>query len=766
MEKWSSIRSKNFLLVGDADEAQMRVVAEKLEKFREALARVLPGLKFDAAIRTNVIVFKDPAGYRPFKPKRPDGSPDDAVAGYFLGGDDVNYITLSVAGDKGDPYQTIYHEYVHFVLRTSFGDSIPPWLDEGVAQYYETLKLIDDRNIEIGGVPGNKLVLLKQNALIPFKTFLATDGIALHSQGDDPRNMFYAQSWAFIHYLMQHDGLDRVMSLPAGRDPAERLPGSDVEKLEKDLRSYLDQPSLPVKTIALERPISAASILDSSSVSEADSNAYLGDLLYHADRLAEAEPYLRRAIALDPNSSLGNMSLGLLLMRKDSFIEARKRLEIAIAHDKSNFLAYFNYAYAISRESEGADGKIDGYSGDAAARMRSALKKAIELEPRYAESYRLLAFLNYVNDWDLDEAASLLKKGLALRPANQDFEILLARIELAQEKYDDARVLAEKLAKTASEANIRADADEILKTVGQYTKARVEINERSNVRVPWMSLLFFKRSWLTSNDLSKIEIDREINNLNRALERPRADEQQIVGRINSVKCSDGVISYVVASDGRQLSFFSKGFQDLRMAVLLEGEHSFQIDCGVDFSKYLTVLAYRAAAGKRAGTKPELTSITFVPDNFKLKTPSEMANLRVVVVEDDTIRKGRNSGTVEASLPDESRPEIRLASILESMRRPQTGESRVLGTVERIDCEGESVAITALAGGKRLRLNASPKDIKLSWFSIDASQVPLTCGSEPMMPNTILTYIPEGVEGGTLKAMEFVPAGFDLPAGKN
>jgi hypothetical protein len=266
--------------------------------------------------------------------------------------------------------------------------------------------------------------------------------------------------------------------------------------------------------------------------------------------------------------------------------------------------------------------------------------------------------------------------------------------------------------------------------------------------------------------LSKIESDREINNLNRALERPRADEKQIVGRINSVRCSDGTISYAVTSDRKRLSFFSKGFQDLRMAVLLEGDHSFEIDCGVDFSKYLTVLAYRAAAGKRAGSKSELTSITFVPDSFKLKSPSEMANLRMVVVEDDTLRKGRNSGTVEAALPDESKPEIRLASIRESMRRPQTGETRVLGTVERIDCDGDSVAITASANGKRLRLNASPKDIKLSWFTIDASQIPLTCGSEPMMPNTVLTYIPDGVESGTLKAMEFVPAGFDLPASRN
>jgi len=46
--------------------------------------------------------------------------------------------------------------------------------------------------------------------------------------------------------------------------------------------------------------------------------------------------------------------------------------------------------------------------------------------------------------------------------------------------------------------------------------------------------------------------------------------------------------------------------------------------------------------------------------------------------------------------------------------------------------------------------------------VDASQVPLVCGSEPMMPNTLFTFIPNDA-GDVLKAIEFVPAGFILPS---
>ena len=753
---WTSVRSKNFFLVGDASEVQLKDAAARLEQFRNALSQLLPEVRFDVGVRTNVIVFKDSATYRAFKPKRPDGTPDDAVAGYFLAGDDVNYITLSAAPDKGDPFHTINHEYVHFLLRSNFGAGIPRWLDEGIAEYFETLQITDTQHILLGRASESHILRLKSSSLIPLKTLLATDGAELHKRGDDPRNLFYAESWALVHFLIQRDGIEKIVSMARS---GSSVPDSDLEAMEKALPLYIQQAELPVSTTAAK--VSAA-VSDSTSgtVSDADSNAYLGDLLYHADRLAEAEPYLRKAVALDPNSPLGRMSLGLLLMRKDNFQEARKHLEFAISRDKTNHLAYFNYAYAISREAEDPNGLISGYSDEDAAKMRTALLKAMEIEPKFAESYRLLAFLDFVNDTNLEEAESLLKKGLSLRPSHPDFEILLAKVELAREKYTEARQLAEKLLRSSNDLEIKKDADEILKTIGQYTKARIEVLQTSNIAPPWVqSLLFLKRSWLTEADVAKIDRDREINNLNRALERPAADEKQILGTVNGVTCSEGSIDYDVISDGKQMRFTSRGFQKLRMAVLLEGEHSFQIECGVNFSKYLTVLAYRS--GLKPNSKPELTSITFVPDYFKLKSPAEIASIRMVVVEDDRLRRGRSAGTIERPNIDESRSDTRFAAIYENLRRPQNGEVRVIGTLERVDCRGAHVSLEAMIGGKRFELIAdAPNEVKVSWFGVEASQVPLLCGSEPMMTNTVLTFVP-ATAGGILKAVEFVPEGFTL-----
>src|SRR4051812_41046530 len=94
-DEWIQVRSKNFLLVGNASEKDIRHVATRLEQFRETFRSLFTKSNLSSPIATNVIVFKSNASYRPFKPKRADGKADDLVAGYFQPGDDVNYITLS-----------------------------------------------------------------------------------------------------------------------------------------------------------------------------------------------------------------------------------------------------------------------------------------------------------------------------------------------------------------------------------------------------------------------------------------------------------------------------------------------------------------------------------------------------------------------------------------------------------------------------------------------------------------------------------------------
>ena len=334
---WTSVRSKNFLLVGDADEKDIRAVAVRLEQFRDAFHQIYPSLKLTNGVETRVIVFRNTASYRDFKPKRSDGTPDDAVAGFFVPGDDVNYITLSAAGEKSDPLETAAHEYLHAVLDANYHRlEIPPWLNEGLAEYFQTFRVGGNKDVVIGTPRIESLSMLRRNKLISVKDLIETDADRLSSMADQPRSLFYAEAAVFVHYLMQTGvgtpevRLRRLLALLDDKESGENMFQKNFQKnyadTETALRRYLD-PKSQLSAFAAEQLGSLSETsLSPAALRDPEVYAFLGDLLGHLDETDKAEQMLRKAVALDQNSTLANSALGMLLMRRDQFTDAKQFL--------------------------------------------------------------------------------------------------------------------------------------------------------------------------------------------------------------------------------------------------------------------------------------------------------------------------------------------------------------------------------------------------------------------------------------------------------
>src|SRR5882762_8898485 len=109
-DTWISIRSKNFVLVGNTSERDLKQVGVRLEQFREVFSRLFPKTNFSSPVPTTVIVFKSDSSYRPFKP-------NENTVGYLQPGPEVNYITLTteVRGEQS-PFTVIFHEYTHLLV--------------------------------------------------------------------------------------------------------------------------------------------------------------------------------------------------------------------------------------------------------------------------------------------------------------------------------------------------------------------------------------------------------------------------------------------------------------------------------------------------------------------------------------------------------------------------------------------------------------------------------------------------------------------------
>ena len=175
-DEWFRVQSKNFQLVGNASEKDLRRVATKFEQFRYVFAQLFPRMNFNSPIPTRVIVFKDEKSFKSF-------SSIEWAAGYFQPGDDINYIVFSTEGEKEDTYRVIFHEYTHFLIDNSLGRSnIPPWFNEGIAEYYEQFLIENDQKITLGGLNDNHLALLQQNKFIPLETLFGIDYYSLHRQ--------------------------------------------------------------------------------------------------------------------------------------------------------------------------------------------------------------------------------------------------------------------------------------------------------------------------------------------------------------------------------------------------------------------------------------------------------------------------------------------------------------------------------------------------------------------------------------------------------
>lgn len=770
-DEWITVRSKNFFLIGDAKEKDIIKVATKLEQFREVFSQLFPNTKFDSGIQTNVIVFKNSNSYKPFKPKNAKGKADKWIAGYFQSGEDVNYITLSTDGDMEDTYGTIFHEYVHYLLNTNFGKTeIPPWFNEGLAEYYQTFSIEDDQKVTLGGLQDGHLQLLQRYELIPLKDFFQVNNHSLHQNSNDTRSVFYAQAWALIHYLIQGNGgsnseaLDNFLALVLKDIEPEKAFkqafNTDYESMEKELRKYAKNRTFKTTLATFKNKLTFDTQMSSAPLSEADTNAYLGDLLYHTHELEDAEIYLQKSLASNPEQSLANTSLGLVKMRQRKFDEAKRFLEKALETDQNNYLSQYKYAYVLSREGMDSTNFVSEFNSEKAEKMRQSLLKAIKLNPHFTESYSLLAFINLVNGENLDESITLLKKSLSLKPGDENSLYQLAQIYLRQEKYNEARQVAQKLVKTASDEYIRSGSQNLLGSIDKMEEMKVqnesarkdyEQNQNSsatagNAGAPKI----IRRNTLSEAEIKKLEQEEFIYNLNNLIEKPKAGETQILGNIQKISCNKGEITFSVKTKDKNIILTSKDFQSLQLMAHVENSEDKMVGCDARLQEVYSIITYRKENTPKTKSEGIILRIDFVPSYFEFKTAEEIAAKKSVFIMDEDTEKRRNEAVNQ--------------SIKDALRKPQGTEKQAVGIAESIECKGKDIIFRVKIGNQTLNLKAnSPQEVTIRGFIEEMSQIKLGCGIKFPPFKTVITYAP--VDGkndeGKALALEFVPESFSL-----
>jgi tetratricopeptide (TPR) repeat protein len=639
-DTWMSVRSQNFFLVGNASEKEIRQVATRLEQFREVFTHLFPSANFKTPVPTTVVVFKSDGSYKPFKPVV-DGKIDN-VAGYFQAGEEVNYITLTTESSSENPFRVIYHEYTHqLVNNTLRRGAVPPWFNEGLAEYYSTFEITDNRKIALGNLIQNHLLLLREQKLIPLKQLLEFSDYSLDRNKQEAKWLFYAESWAFVHYLiLGNEGkrlpqLGKFIDLLASNTPTEKAFTeafqTDIPSMEKELKDYIQQHRFRGQLATFERKLEFDSAMQSAPLTDAEAEAYLGDLLAHIHREQDATARLERALQLDPKLSLAHASLGVLLTHQRRFSEAKQHLSAAVASNPQDYLAHYYYAFALSREGMDASGRANGYAPEAAREMREHLLKAIELKPDFPESYHVLAFVDLVSGENLDEGVKMLNRARALEPGNARYAFVLSQIYLRQEKFDEAVKTIEPLTHDTSDPQMLADAQSFMNIIRsmreqleRYKAAREAAAKGDDGGVDQPRLLKrppaeadaadAERSGKTEEELIAQALSDSING---ALRKPLEGETRVRAVLTRIECNAKGIVFVFKAGEQQLRLAAKGFEELHI-MAFTNEAGSELSCGPRKNETPAIITYRASSDARAKTDGSLVALEFVPAAFQLK----------------------------------------------------------------------------------------------------------------------------------------------------
>ncbi len=209
---WTEVEAPGLRLVGRIDSQELQRLARELDLFIDTVRKFVPVAGDRTLAPVTLYCFADPDLVAVFH--------SQFVAGQMLPALDGFFGTVSVSGRYFQTRQVLFHEYTHFVLRADHRFAYPAWFEEGVAEYFSTLRVRDDA-VLLGAPPSDRVGWVVGRGMAPLERVLEP-GQDWETVGDALD--FYATSWLLVHFLMssqpgREDLSDFVDRLRRGEAP-------------------------------------------------------------------------------------------------------------------------------------------------------------------------------------------------------------------------------------------------------------------------------------------------------------------------------------------------------------------------------------------------------------------------------------------------------------------------------------------------------------------------------------------------------------------
>ncbi|HUJ09979.1 MAG TPA: DUF1570 domain-containing protein [Verrucomicrobiae bacterium] len=197
-----------------------------------------------------VVVFDNPADFRQYA-SNSVSMVHAGLEGYchFMTDEAGNQFYELVTYQQRNLWRVLAHEGFHQFIGYELGQQIPMWLNEGMAQYFETSSITGTR-FNVGQVSRAKLALaqyliLKKQAP-PLTQLIQWDRTTFYANA----NVAYPMSWALVYYLLnsQNDRFQQsqfrryLQDLKFGKDDIKSFQdrfGRDSNRWQSDFEDYI-----------------------------------------------------------------------------------------------------------------------------------------------------------------------------------------------------------------------------------------------------------------------------------------------------------------------------------------------------------------------------------------------------------------------------------------------------------------------------------------------------------------------------------------------
>jgi tetratricopeptide (TPR) repeat protein len=619
---WTRLQSDNFTFIGDASERDIRRVARQLEQFREVMLRALPPRPGSPPAPVVVLVFASNRSFEPFKPRFQGRTVE--VGGFFRGGADVNHIAINNAlGDFA--VRAVFHEYSHLLVSSALNVA-PAWVNEGIAQLYETFEERNGgRGAVLGLAPAQHVLELRSRVFIPLSELMAVDHSSPTYNEGNRRGQFYAQSWALMHYLTfgnraRREQLTRYLdTMNAGASPDAALKSAfsaDLPAIEKELRDYLLRLSFPAMVYNFETTARANDDMQLEKLNDAEAEGYLGDLMARdRQRTEDARARLTKAIASNPDAARAHYALGLLELRDSRGNEALPLLERAaiLQPEEAAFITAYGFGL-VERLRAASD---DAERRSLLDRARAALSRSMELRPASGYTLATAGYLEQLAGNNA-RAVDLLKRAVAASPSEESYRMGLAEELARQGDYEAATAHLALLVGRGSDEDMRNQARQALGRVAQMRNleaaraaARASAASAGTSPASSGSATAPDRPPATPPPAGNENPGR----FSPALRRVGANEQRVLGVFRSIQCRPGSFVLEIQTPTEVIRIAAKQFSDIDF-ISYRTDTPGSVTCGPVPGLPPVLATYRAAeTGSAAGIIGDAVAIELIPDGY-------------------------------------------------------------------------------------------------------------------------------------------------------